>query len=119
MLESHWVALIRWASQVIALRLGSANIQCTCPACPACPVSPAHNISCTCHGAPQPGSDLSGLALAFVVGAAVGFGAAGVLAAVGLLGSCCRRQRARAQPLALGDSEERERVQLELRRSRK
>ena len=118
MLEGHWVALIRWASQVLALRWGSASIQCACPACPACPGSPAHNISCICHGAPQPGSDFSGIALAFVVGVAVGLGAAGILAAVGWLGSC-RRQRARAQPAAFEDSDERERVQLELRRLRK
>ena len=104
-------ALLHWVGQVVALRFGAPQLECSCPACPSCP---AHTLSCSCHGAPQPGAlEASGQISGFLAGVLVG--AVGVLA---------WRAARRVTPLeaaraAAEELDERERVQLELRRLRK
>jgi hypothetical protein len=106
--SSALYTLFSWAGQVLALRLGTrSELTCVCPSCP------AHTISCTCNGGgladPAAKVDFSVAFILFFLGLALG---CAVGAGCVLLG--CR---------FFGDSErasdEREQIQLKLRRSRK
>ena len=99
-------AAAQWCGQVLALKLGSSS-SCVCPPCP------AHSFSCQCHGDPPTARPATELAVAVVLllllGIVVGFLLGGLTVWLALL----RRTQDRAE------TDEREAVQLELRRLRK
>ncbi len=104
------LAVVRWLGQVLALRLGArSELTCVCPSCP------AHTISCTCNGgspAVPPEAGYSWAFNFFVLGLVLGLAVGGscVLVVTRLGGGARDRTTA---------ADERELVQLELRRLRK